>query len=54
MRAVFFAVNKLKQAKYHWQLYHEIEKHSVVRSAYEVGCWAFVKGTGIGLRKVKI
>lgn len=46
--------NKLKQAKYHWQLYHEIEKHSVVRSAYEVGCWAFVKGTGIGLNKKKI
>ena len=46
--------NKLKQAKYHWQLYHEIEKHSVMRSAYEVGCWAFVKGTGIGLNKKKI
>lgn len=41
--------NKLVQAAYHWQLYHEIEHHSVVRSAYELGCWAFVKGTGIGL-----
>ena len=46
--------NKLKQAKYHWQLYHDIEKHGAVRSAYEVGCWAFVKGTGIGLHKVKV
>lgn len=42
---------KLKQAKYHWQLYHEIEKHGVLRSAYELGCWVFVKGTGIGINK---
>lgn len=41
--------NKLVQAKYHWQLYHEIENHGIIRSAYEIGCWAFVKGTGIGL-----
>lgn len=46
--------HKLKQIKYHWELYHEIEKHNVIRSAYEVGCWAFVKGTGIGLNKRKI
>lgn len=46
--------NKLGQAKYHWQLYHEIEKHNVLRSTIELGCWAFVKGTGIGLHKVKI
>ena len=46
--------NKLKQAKYHWQLYHEIEGHSIPRSMYELGCWAFVKGTGIGLDKKKI
>lgn len=45
--------NKLKLMKYHWQLYHEIEKHNVVRSAFEVGCWAFVKGTGIGLDRRK-
>lgn len=46
--------NKLAQAKYHWQLYHDIEKHSVLRSAYEVCCWAFVKGTGVGLKKVNL
>lgn len=46
--------NKLAQAKYHWQLYHEIEGHSVIRSVYEVGCWAFVKGTRIGIDKRKI
>lgn len=45
--------NKLKQAQYHWQLYHEIEGHNPFRSAFEVGCWAFVKGTGIGLNKRK-
>ncbi len=41
--------NKLAQATYHWQLYHQIEGHSLLRSAFEMGCWAFVKGTGIGL-----
>ena len=46
--------NKLKQAKFHWQLYHEIEKHGLLRSSWEMGCWAFVKGTGIGLNKRKI
>lgn len=43
--------NKLKQAKYHWQLYHGIEGHGVAKSLYEIGCWAFVKGTGIGIDK---
>lgn len=46
--------NKLGQAKYHWQLYHGIEGHGAVRSAYEIGCWAFVKGTRIGLDRKKI
>lgn len=43
--------NKLGQAKYHWQLYHDIEKLDVLRSAWYVLCWAFVKGTGIGIDK---
>lgn len=46
--------NKLSQMKYHWKLYHEIEKHNVVRSIFEVVCWMFVKSTGIGLDKRKI
>ena len=46
--------NKLKQAKYHWQLYHDIEGHNVFRSLYEIACWAFVKGTGIGINKTKM
>ncbi len=48
-RAGSVSHNKLLQAKYHWQLYHKIEGHSVIRSFYELCCWAFVKGTGIGL-----
>ena len=50
-RAGSVSHNKLAQAKYHYQLYHEIEGHNIVRSIYELGCWAFVKGTGIGLDK---
>lgn len=45
--------NKLAQAKYHWQLYHEIEGHNLIRSSFEMCCWAWVKGTGIGLRRKK-
>lgn len=44
--------NKASKGKYFWQLYHDIEGHNALRSAYEVGCWAFVKGTGIGLKKI--
>ncbi len=46
--------NKLTQAKYHWQLYHEIERHNLIRSCYEMGCWGVVKGTGIGLNRKKL
>lgn len=46
--------NKIKQAKYHWQLYHGIEGHGVIRSLYEMGCWACVKGAGIGIDKRKV
>lgn len=53
-RAGSVSHNKLAQAKYHWQLYHRIEKHGVLYSAYELLCWAFVKGTGIGLDKRKV
>ena len=46
--------HKLAQFKYHWQLYHKIERHGVTRSFYETICWAFVKGTGIGIDKRKV
>lgn len=45
--------NKAAQFKYHWYLYHQIEGHSIIRSIFEIFCWAFVKGTGIGLDKRK-
>lgn len=46
--------NKLAQAQYHWQLYHDIERLGFIRSAWYVFCWAFVKGTGIGLKRRNI
>ena len=45
--------NKLGQAKYHWQLYHDVEKMGFVKSCWGMGCWAVVKGTGVGLNKRK-
>ena len=44
--------NKAKQIKYHWQLYHTIEKHGAIRTIVEIGSWAFAKVTDIG-RKIK-
>ena len=35
--------NKLSLIKYHWQLYREIEHLSVVRSAFHVCWWCFLK-----------
>ncbi len=42
---------KLRLAKYHWQLYYEIEQLGLVKSIWYLLCWAWVKGTGIGLEK---
>lgn len=53
IRANSVSRNKASQVKYHWQLYHEIEKLGFVRSCWALACWAFVKGTGIGLNKKK-
>lgn len=46
--------NKVKQVRYHWQLYHGIEKHGLFRSALEILCWGIVKSTKIGLTKKNI
>lgn len=46
--------NKLAQAKYHWQLYYNVEKLGVLRSLYYMLCWGYVKGTGRGLDKRSI
>jgi len=35
--------NKFELIKYHWKLYREIEHLSIVRSAFHVGVWCFIK-----------
>lgn len=49
-----FSRNKIKMAKYHWQLYHDIEKMNFFQSMLAMLCWGYVKGTGIGLRKIRM
>jgi len=46
--------NKLSQAKFHWQLYREIENLNFIKSCWAILCWAWVKGTGIGLDRKKL
>ncbi len=43
--------NKWSLIRYHWQLYRDIEALGVLRSAFYLLCWAFVKGTGVGLNR---
>ncbi len=45
--------NKLKLLPYHWHLYHHIEKLSALKSSWYILCWAFIKGTGIGIKRIK-
>ena len=54
LRAQSVSRNKLKLLPYHWQLYRHIEKLSVFQSVWYILCWAWVKGTGLGIKKVKI
>lgn len=54
VRAGSVSANKLSQAKYHWQLYREIEGFSFWKSAKYMLCWAWVKGTGLGIDKRRI
>lgn len=49
IRANSVSSNKLGQAKYHWQLYREIEQMNLIKAGWAMACWAFVKGTKIGL-----
>ncbi len=46
--------NKMSLVKYHWQLYRNIEKCNIFMSVFYLLCWAFVKGTGIGLHREHI
>lgn len=53
VRSQSVSANKLGLAKYHWELYHCIEKRNWFVSALGVFMWAVVKGTGLGLRVQK-
>ena len=46
--------NKLKLLPYHWHLYHHIEKLNALKSAWYILCWAFIKGTGMGIKRTKV
>lgn len=46
--------NKFKLLPYHWHLYHHIEKLGVIKSSWYILCWAFIKGTKIGITKVRL
>lgn len=46
--------NKLKLIPYHWHLYHNIEKLSILKSTWYILCWAWIKGTGLGINKVVV
>lgn len=47
------SAHKLPLIKYHWILYRKIEKLPAPVALTAVLCWAFVKGTGIGVHKKK-
>ena len=46
--------NKLKLLPYHWHLYHHIEKLGALKSTWYILCWAWIKGTGTGIKRVNI
>ena len=54
LRSQSVSRNKLKLLPYHWHLYHNIEKLGVIKSVWYILCWGFVKGTGIGLKKLDL
>lgn len=44
--------NKFSLVKYHWQLYHCIEKRSGIQSVFDIICWMWAKGIkGDALKK---
>lgn len=54
LRSQSVSRNKLKLLPYHWYLYRHIENLSMLTSVWYILCWAWVKGTGIGIKKVDI
>ncbi len=53
VRGNSLSANKFSLMKYHWQLYREIEKLPLLTSVAAFCSWAFVKGTGIGIKRRK-
>ncbi|MBE6481220.1 MAG: glycosyltransferase family 2 protein [Actinomyces ruminicola] len=47
VRSDSISADKLSLVKYHWILYREIERLSVVRSAFHVAAWGFIKVLGL-------
>jgi len=43
VRSNSISSNKVALIKYHWQLYREIEHLAVIRSAFHICCWVFLK-----------
>lgn len=54
IRSDSLSFRKLPLYKYHWLLYRHIEKLPLITSLFALFCWAFVKGTHIGLKRKKI
>lgn len=50
VRSQSVSASKLRLAKYHWELYRQVEKKSLIISVLGMLGWAVVKGTGLGLR----
>ena len=46
--------NKLKLISYHWHLYRHIEKLSTLKSLWYIVCCLWIKGTGLGIKRVRI
>ncbi len=54
IRSDSLSFKKLPLYKYHWHLYRNIEKLPMITSLFALFCWAFVKGTHIGLNRKKV
>lgn len=53
LRTQSVSSNKLELLPFHWHLYRCIEKLSIPKSAWYMLCWAWTKGTKIGIEQVK-
>lgn len=54
VRSKSISRNKFKLLLHHWHLYRDIEKLNLAKTAWYIFCWGFVKGTKIGINKVRL